>query len=122
MSPTRISAENASGCVRSTIARVRINRSEILRSRNVLNHAENLPTSKKSFADRNAIHQKTSENAIIGTPTSTAKACGDVAVPLMTGMARSTTGRPQVEKDGTTAVAMMDDAIEICAIPHRVNI
>jgi hypothetical protein len=31
----------------------------------------------------------------------------------MTGTARSTTGRPHVEKDGTTAVAMMDDAMEI---------
>ena len=61
-SPTRISAENASGCVRSTTARVRINRCEILRSKNALSQAENLPTSKKSFADRNAIHQKTSEN------------------------------------------------------------
>ena len=65
---------------------------------------------------------KTSENKIIGTPTSTAKACGEVAVPLMTGIVRSTTGKPHVEKEGTTAVAIMDDAIEMCAIPHRVNI
>jgi len=46
-----------------------------------------------------------------GTPTATANVCSDVAVPLSTGPINNRLGRPHVVNEGTTAVAMIEDAI-----------
>ena len=48
---------------------------------------------------------------MINTPAITANTSVDVAVPTKTGTARTATGKPHVEKDGTTAVATIDVAM-----------
>ena len=111
VSPVRISSKNSTGCDRSMIARVLAKRGETLRVITSRAHEANLPNSANRNGDRNAAHQKAPEKTMINIPATTAKISVDVAVPTTTGTARTATGRPHVEKDGTTAVATIDVAM-----------
>jgi hypothetical protein len=57
-----------------------------------------------------------------GMPTATANVCSVDAVPRRTGPINNRLGRPHVVKEGTTAVAMIEEAIVRCAIFHVVYI
>ena len=103
--------EKASGCVRSTTARAVENRSGILRNKYERNEPVKRPTVEKSVDDLKASHQNTNDAMMSGTPTATANVCTDVAVPRSTGTISKTLGRPHVVNEGTTAVAMIEDAI-----------
>ena len=111
VSPVRISSKNSTGCARSMIARVLTKRGETLRVSRSRAHEANLPSSANRNGDRSAAHQKTPEKTMINTPAITANTSVDVAVPTKTGTARTATGKPHVEKDGTTAVATIDVAM-----------
>ena len=120
--PVRISSKNSTGCARSMLARVLTKRGETLRVSKSRAHEANLPNSANRNGDRNAAHQKTPEKTMITKPATTANTSVDVAVPTKTGTARTATGKPQVENEGTTAVATIDVAMVECGTPHLVNI
>jgi hypothetical protein len=108
---SRISIEKANGCVRSTTDRALENRSGILRNKYERNEPVKRPTAEKSVDDLKASHQNMNDTTMSGTPTTTANVCSDVAVPRSTGAISKTLGRPHVVNEGTTAVAMTEDAI-----------
>ena len=80
------------------------------------------PTAENIVEDRRASHQNTVDTTMRGMPTATANVCSRAAVPPSTGPINNRLGRPHVVKEGTTAVAMIEDAIARWAIPHVVNI
>jgi hypothetical protein len=69
------------------------------------------PTAENIVEDLKASHQKIIDTTISGMPTATAKVCSDVAVPRSTGAISNALGRPHVVNEGTTAVAIIEDAI-----------
>ena len=103
--------EKVNGCVRSTAARTLENLSGILRSKYKRIELVKRPTVENSVEDLKASHQNTNDTTMSGMPTATASVCSDDAVPRSAGPINNKLGRPHVVKDGTTAVAMIEDAI-----------
>ena len=119
---SRISIEKASGCVRSTAPRTFGKRAGTFRNRYERTEPVKRPTAENIVEDRRASHQNTIDTAIRGMPTATANVCSRAAVPPSTDPINNRLGRPHVVKDGTTAVAIIEDAIVRWAIFHVVNI
>ena len=66
---------------------------------------------ENSVEDLKAHHQNTNDTPTSGTPTAKANVCSGDAVPRSTGPINNKIGRPHVVNEGTTAVAIIEDAM-----------
>jgi hypothetical protein len=69
------------------------------------------PTHENTVDDLRANTQNKNEIVTMGIPTRTTSVSSNAAVPRMTGKTDNTIGSPHVVNEGTTAVAMIEDAM-----------